>query len=392
MMRAMQPDWWDRVEAVAQQLGATAAKRDAEGGTAWTERQILRDSGLLTLAVPRRFGGQEAGWPEILRAVRRIAEADSSLAHLFGFQHLQVATVLLFGSPQQQEQYLSATVRDGWFWGNAVNTRDTRLKVREAPEGYVLEGVKSFCSGATGSDALVVSLAVGPEPAQRLYAVVPTGRRGIVVHADWDNMGQRQTDSGSVSFDGVTVRREEVLGPPGAASSPRATLRNLIGQLVLTEIYLGNALGALREARAYMRQHVQPWAMAGVDSALEDPVMQLSAGGQWIQLRAATALADQALEHFQAAWDRGLALSWEQRAEVAMDIAAARVHAGEVALDVTSRIFELVGARATARRHGFDRYWRNVRVHTLHDPLDHRRKAVGRWLLTDELPDPYSYG
>ena len=53
---------------------------------------------------------------------------------------------------------------------------------------------------------------------------------------------------------------------------------------------------------------------------------------------------------------------------------------------------ELVGARATASRHGFDRYWRNVRVHTLHDPLDYRHQSIGAWLLAGDVPNPYGYG
>jgi alkylation response protein AidB-like acyl-CoA dehydrogenase len=75
-----------------------------------------------------------------------------------------------------------------------------------------------------------------------------------------------------------------------------------------------------------------------------------------------------------------------------MDIAAARAHAGQVALDVTSRIFELTGARSTTRSTGLDRYWRNVRVHTLHDPLDQRLRGIGRWLLDGQYPDPHGYG
>lgn len=373
-------------------LAGTAIERDRTGGTAWAERQALRDSGLLNAAVPIRFGGLGLFWPEILRLVRGLAEVDSSLAHLFGFQHLQVASVLLFGSRTQQAHYLGATVEQGWFWGNAVNARDTRLKVTPHPEGYVLDGIKSFCSGARGSDVLNVSFATGPLPTDRLFAVVPTDRDGITVNDDWDNMGQRQTDSGSVRFDRVVVRADEVLGPPGVASSPRATLRNLIGQLILTEIYLGNAQGALNEAVAYLREHVQPWAMAGVAQAQDDPVMQLNAGDLFIGLRAATALADRALDRFQRAWDAGTDLDAQARGELAIDIAAARVQAGRTALDVTARIFELIGARATTRHLGFDRFWRNVRVHTLHDPLDHRRKAVGHWLLTGQTPDPYGYG
>ncbi|WP_374122326.1 acyl-CoA dehydrogenase family protein [Variovorax boronicumulans] len=380
------------MEHTASALAATAAERDRAGGTALTERQLLRDSGLLTLAVPRAYGGQEADWPLILRIVRRLAAADSSLAHLVGFQHLQVASVLLFGSPVQHDRYLGATVSQKWFWGNAVNARDTRLSVRRTASGYELNGVKSFCSGASDSDLLNVSVALGPEPTERIFAVVPTRRSGITVNDDWDNLGQRQTDSGSVRFDRVEVAAGEVLGPPGAASSARASLRNLIGQLVLTEIYLGNAQGALAEAIGYVREQAEPWPGAGVARAQDDGLLQLRAGELWGQLRAATALADEALRDFQRAWDLGGALDFVQRGQLAMSIAAARLQAGRTALHVTAQIFELMGARATTRRHGFDRYWRNVRVHTLHDPLDQRQKGLGRWLLTGQAPEPYGYG
>ena len=44
-------------------LRTTAAARDRAGGHAAQEKQWLADAGLLTLAVPRAFGGQEAAWP-----------------------------------------------------------------------------------------------------------------------------------------------------------------------------------------------------------------------------------------------------------------------------------------------------------------------------------------
>jgi alkylation response protein AidB-like acyl-CoA dehydrogenase len=33
------------------------------------------------------------------------------------------------------------------------------------------------------------------------------------------------------------------------------------------------------------------------------------------------------------------------------------------------RVFELTGARPTAESYRFDQFWRNVRTHTLHDPV-----------------------
>ncbi|MFJ2991252.1 acyl-CoA dehydrogenase family protein [Pandoraea sp. NPDC087047] len=378
------------VTRVAEVLRSSAAQRDREGGTAWHEREVLRDSGLLSLAVPREFNGLDAGWKSILQIVRRLAVEDSSLAHLFGFQHLQVASVRLFGSVDQQAHYLGNTVGRRWFWGNAVNARDTRLAIARTQTGFELNGVKSFCSGARGADMLMVSVTLGDKPTDRRFLAIPTMRQGITVHDDWDNVGQRQTDSGTITFERVAVDHSEVLGPPGVASSPRATLRNLIGQLILTEIYLGNALGALRDAIDYVKLKARPWSMAAVEHARDDGLLQLRIGGMWPQLKSALLLADDALSAFEHAWRLGLDLSAQARGKVALQIAAARLHAGRTALDITSGIFELMGASATTRRDGFDRYWRNVRVHTLHDPLDYRQKAIGQWLLTDALPDQYT--
>ncbi|GAA5231606.1 hypothetical protein GCM10025795_01180 [Verticiella sediminum] len=85
--------------ALARQFAATAATRDLVGGTPKAERDALRESGLLALAIPRDYGGLGADWTETLVTVRAIAQADGSLAHVYGFQHLLLATVRLFGQP-----------------------------------------------------------------------------------------------------------------------------------------------------------------------------------------------------------------------------------------------------------------------------------------------------
>ena len=74
-----------------------------------------------------------------------------------------------------------------------------------------------------------------------------------------------------------------------------------------------------------------------------------------------------------------------------MRVAAVKARATEVALEITSGIFEATGARSTASSLRFDRFWRNVRTHTLHDPVAYKRREVGRFVLTDALPEPTWY-
>jgi alkylation response protein AidB-like acyl-CoA dehydrogenase len=382
------------VEKAAAALALTAIERERAGGTAWNERQVLRDSGLLKLAVPAAYGGPELAWPQIYRIIRRFAEVDSSLAHLFGFQHLQVASVALFANPQQKQLYLGQTVSENWFWGNATNGLDTRTTItwRKGENGddgyYELNGVKSFCSGATGSDMLNIT---APRSADRVFITIPTQRAGVKVLDDWDNLGQRQTDSGSVTFDKVRVERDEILGPPGTNGTPRATLRTLVSQLILIEIYIGNAQGALLNAWRYTHEQGRPWLSSGVARAIDDPFTQQHYGDLWIALRGAIALAEAAAARLQRAWERGDELTAQERGVLAVEIYEAKIVAARAALDITSKIFEVMGARATAAKYGFDRYWRNVRVHTLHDSLDYKLKDIGEWVLTGEVPVPSIY-
>ena len=56
----------------------------------------------------------------------------------------------------------------------------------------------------------------------------------------------------------------------------------------------------------------------------------------------------------------------------------------QAALEVTSGIFDLTGARSTSSKYRFDRFWRNARTLTLHDPVSYKAREVGAYYLTGE--------
>ena len=74
-----------------------------------------------------------------------------------------------------------------------------------------------------------------------------------------------------------------------------------------------------------------------------------------------------------------------------MAVAEAKALAHRAALEVSSQVFELTGAGATGTSLGLDRFWRNARVHTLHDPIDYKLRDIGRHLLEGVYPTPTSY-
>ncbi|BDV40455.1 FMNH2-dependent monooxygenase [Methylocystis bryophila] len=296
-----------------------------------------------------------------------------------------IATLQFFGSEEQARELMTTSVRENWFWGNALNPKDERLRLLGKGEALRLEGEKSFCSGASDSDRLIVS-ALDEEGKLRV-AAIPTRREGVRVVDDWNNMGQRQTDSGTVIFSAVHVASEELLISPGPLGSPFATLRPCLAQLILVSIYVGIARGALNEARAYV-QALPEAAGARVGA---DPFVLRTVGELWAQTVASEALVEAASKRFDEAWRRGQAITPEERGTLAIEISSAKAVSARAALDVSTRIFDVMGARATAERYRLDRFWRNARTHTLHDPLDQKLKEIGDWALNGAYPTPSFY-
>lgn len=380
----------EKAKQLSRIFADTAVDRDQLGGTPKQERDLIRQSGLLSLTIPTELGGLGASWQEAMTVIREIAKGDSSLGHVFGFQHLMLATVRLFSAGEQWERLFEQTAKFNWFWGNALNPLDERTVARDFGYWREFSGQKSFCSGATDSEMLIAS-ALDDKTRKLLISALPTLRTGISVMQDWNNIGQRQTDSGSVTFEKVRVEENELLMHTEPLSTPFSSLRPLVAQLILTNVYLGIAEGAFDEAKNYSLKEARPWFTSGVEQANQDPYYLMHYGKFWVGLEASRSLADKAAEKLDKAWKKQTKLKAGERGELAVAIASAKVMATETGLQITNKMFEVMGSRSTHAGLRLDRYWRNLRTHTLHDPIDYKIKELGDWALNTQYPRPTFY-
>ncbi|KAB0512354.1 acyl-CoA dehydrogenase family protein [Pseudomonas extremorientalis] len=376
---------------LAAEFALTAVERDERGGTPKAERDALRQSGLLALSIPTQYGGLGARWSDTLGIVREFAKVDSSIAHVFGFHHLMLATVRLFSRPDQWQPWFEQTARKNWFWGNALNPLDTRTVVKDFGGWREFSGKKSFCSGASDSEMLIASAVDESAGGKLLIAAIPSGRSGITLHNDWNNIGQRQTDSGSASFERVRVEESELLLDPGPLSTPFACLRPLIAQLTFTHMFLGIAEGAFEEARNYTLTETRAWHKSSAEDVRRDPYVLHHYGEFWVALEGVRLLVERAADLLDQAWAKGPNLSETERGQLAIAIATAKVAATQQGLELCSRLFEVTGARSTHASLRLDRHWRNLRTQTLHDPVDYKLHELGDWALNHSLPIPTFY-
>ncbi|MEV8633941.1 acyl-CoA dehydrogenase family protein [Streptosporangium sp. NPDC051023] len=370
---------------LAERLRADATDRDRANRPPVREIELLRKSGLLALS-PHDHAATHA-------VTRIVSAADASIGHLLGYHYLHLWRVGLFDQAELTARTWRETAERGWFWAAVSNPQDAILATPVA-DGYLLNGTRTFATGASVADRLVVN-ATRDDDGERLTLVVDAHAAGVSHPADWDNMGQRLSASGSVMFDRVHVTVGQVVGAlPREAHDPRMvrlSLSALSYQSILTQVYVALAEGALAEAAEYTRRNARPWALSGAESAARDPYVLAGYGELVAGVRAAGLLADHAVAALQDAADRGGALTAEQRGEAGVTISSAKVVATRVVNETTTRIFDFIGARGTASRFGFDRFWRNARTLTLHDPVAYKAREVGAHYLTGELPPSTSY-
>ncbi|OAH11915.1 acyl-CoA dehydrogenase family protein [Streptomyces jeddahensis] len=383
-------DWISVARTVAADLAKDAAERDKANKPPFEEADRLREAGLLTLLIPSERGGGGADWRTAYAVIREIAAGDGSIGQLIGYHYLLSWNARFFGGPAVVERLDRAAAEGRWLWGGAFNPRDPDVVLTPEPggHGFRLDGRKSFATGARVADRLVVG-ATRSDSGEPLVVFVDPAHPGVVRNDDWDNFGQRLSASGSVEFRSVPVAADDVIGSlsqDDGVLSPFATLVTPAIQLVFVHFYLGIAEGALAAAADYTRSTTRPWLLSGVESATQDPYVLATYGELAVAARATRTLADHAAEAVQQGLDRGHDLTEHERGEIAATVAAAKVQSTKAALDITARILELTGARSTASAYGFDRFWRNARTHTLHDPVAYKLREVGDHFLNGAHP------
>ncbi|MDC2960463.1 acyl-CoA dehydrogenase family protein [Streptomyces gilvifuscus] len=387
-----QADWVHIAREVADDLATDAVEREQAGKTPLDEVTRLRGSGLLSLLVPAEYGGGGADWRTACTVVRTVAAADGAIGHLLGSHYFLSFSARFFAGPGQVARIQGESAAGQWCWGGGIAAHEPPLMLIPTADGHLLDGYQRFATGVGIADRLLVR-AFRSGTGEPLAVLVDPARPGVVTGSGGDTFGQRLAAGGSVEFDSVPVAADDVLGslsPDEGVLSPFACLAAPTARLVSAQFCLGVAEGLLDEVREYGRVVKSPWqpfsAQPWPDGPPQDPHALVAYGELAVAARAASALADQAVEALLRGLGRGEALDDEQCAEITVLAGAAEAAASRAVQDITTRALDAIGAPAASSRLGFDRFWRNARTHTLREPLTHRLREVGDYYLNGTHP------
>ncbi len=371
-------------EQFAQSIAHHALERDRDRILPHREVEQFSQSGLWGITVPKEYGGAGVSADVLTRVVQRIAQADGNFGHI-PQNHYYALEVLRVGATQEQKAFFYDQVLQGKRFGNAlaeIGNKDflRRTQLLKESDGWFVDGRKFYCTGSLFAH-WIPTLTTSPDDGRLYLVFVPRGAAGVTLTDDWDGFGQRVTGSGSVEFTRVPVQPQWVV--PFTDSIERPTTIGPYAQIIHAALDLGIGQGAFEATLSFIREHSRPWIAAGVDTAAQDPLLLQEVGNVHVRLRAAQALLARAARFVDAAQQ---APDEDSVAQASIAVAQAKALATTASVLAGSKLFELGGTSATQAQHGLDRYWRNARVHTLHDPVRWKYHAIGNYTLNGVRP------
>ena len=369
---------------IAAELAKDASRRDRERILPHDELERVSDAGLFAITVPKEFGGAGVKAGTVARVIAALAGADGAIGQI-PQNHFFLLEGLRLRGTQEQKRFFYERILAGERIFNALSERGTKTShdhattLTRAGDSYRLNGRKYYSTGVLF--AHWIGVVANDEAGVGQMAFIPRDTPGVEVIDDWTGFGQRTTGSGTTVLSNVPVHPFSVL--PFKALFDEPTSMGPFAQVMHAAVEQGIAEAALATAIHFVRHHTRPAKDSGLDRAADDPYIVAAVGEMKIRTDAAGALLDRAGPFVDEARDRPSA---DSVAAASIAVAEAKVATTEAALFVSTKLIELAGSSATLQEHGLDRFWRNARVHTVHDPLRWKYRFIGDYWLNGINP------
>ncbi|NKG21185.1 acyl-CoA dehydrogenase family protein [Paeniglutamicibacter terrestris] len=365
-------------------IAAGASERDASRTLPFEPVGWLNRVRFGALRVPANQGGYGASVSDLFRLLIELAEADSQVAHLWRSHIGFVEAVLHLEDDALRHRWVERIVA-GQIVGNAYTERGgnqlgtLNANVAQHGERWILNGEKYYCTGTIYADWVAVAVS-HPTRAGRQIAVVSTQHSGVKIFDDWDGFGQQLTGTGSTTFENVPVDtflpEEQQINDPESA----------IFQLVLLAVQAGITRAVLNDVRSAVQARTRSFSTGtGVPVRDEPQVLQLVGEISGTAFAVDSIVLAAVAEIEVALADPSLSAA-ERFAVCELSADRAQSVVQPLVLGAASKLFDGLGASATAKSCNLDRHWRNARTVATHNPAIYKSRIIGDYEVNGTAP------
>ncbi|MET2968664.1 acyl-CoA dehydrogenase family protein [Vibrio harveyi] len=361
-----------------------AAERLAPMAAEWDEKQIfpkdiLREAGelgFLSLYTPEEQGGLGLSRLDASIIFEQLSMGCTSTTAFMTIHNMVTWMVASFATDEVKDTFCPKLIT-GEFLGSYCLTEPNAgsdaasltTSATKQGDNYILNGGKTFISGAGDTDVLVVMARTGDAGAKGVSAfVVPADADGISYGRKEPKMGWNSQPTRSVTFDNVSIPASHLLGEEGQGFV--FAMKGLDGgRINIATCSVGTAQQALNQAAQYMQERKQFGKSLAQFQALQFKLADMAT-----ELVAARQLVRYAASKL----DRG-------DPDATTYCAMAKRFATDVGFQVCDQALQLYGGYGYIKEYPMERYFRDVRVHQILEGTNEiMRLIIARRLLAEE--------
>ncbi|MFN1600037.1 acyl-CoA dehydrogenase family protein [Vibrio harveyi] len=361
-----------------------AAERLAPMAAEWDEKQIfpkdiLREAGelgFLSLYTPEEQGGLGLSRLDASIIFEQLSMGCTSTTAFMTIHNMVTWMVASFATDEVKDTFCPKLIT-GEFLGSYCLTEPNAgsdaaslaTSATKQGDNYILNGGKTFISGAGDTDVLVVMARTGDAGAKGVSAfVVPADADGISYGRKEPKMGWNSQPTRAVTFDSVSIPVSNLLGEEGQGFV--FAMKGLDGgRINIATCSIGTAQQALNQAAQYMQERKQFGKSLAQFQALQFKLADMAT-----ELVAARQLVRYAASKL----DRG-------DPDATTYCAMAKRFATDVGFQVCDQALQLYGGYGYIKEYPMERYFRDVRVHQILEGTNEiMRLIIARRLLAEE--------
>ncbi len=355
-----------------------AAQIDASGEFPWDIKDLFAQHDILGIPFPPEYGGVSGSALTLVLAVEEISKVCVNSSLILSVQSLGSLPIVLAGSDEQKRRFLPPLASGEKLAayaltepGSGSDAGGMRTRAVRHGDTYVLNGSKTFITGGSVADTIVVFARTdrdGQGEARDISAfVVEKSMPGFRVGKLEKKLGIRGSPTAQLFFEDVSVPAANRLGPEGDGFKLAMRVLDHSRPGIAAQA-LGIAEGACAVARRY----------AGERKQFGKPINEFQAI-QFMLADMATAIEAARMLTYAAgdALDRRLKT-------ITVTSSMAKVFASDVAMRVTTDAVQVLGGYGYLRDFPVERMMRDAKITQIYEGTNEiQRLVIARELLKE---------
>ena len=314
----------------------------------------LGELGLLSIPVPKEYGGSGMDNVAYAAAIMELAKADASIAITVA-AHTSLGTmpIVLSGTEEQKKKYVpklaSGEVLGAFGLTEPEAGSDagaTKTTAEKKGKDFVVNGGKIFITNAGVAGFLSFTAQVIEDGKNKGIGafIIPTDIEGLTISEPEKKMGWRASDTRQLFFHNMIINKSNMIAKPGEGF--KIFLKILTGgRISIAALAVGTAQGAYERALKYSTERK---AFGKKINKFQSIGFKLS--DMATQIEAAKLLT------YHAAWKK------DKGHEIIKEAAMAKLFASEAAMKITTDAIQIHGGYGYVKDYDVERYFRDAKI------------------------------